>query len=191
MIEKSREIVWALWLTLLITHMAPGQTSAWQVSPTGSSASLRGLAVANQSTGSQPVIWASGSKGTILVSVDRGQSWKNVGPAKHAELEFRSLHAWNEKQAIVASAGTPAIVLKTTDGGTTWQEVWRDSRPQAFFDGLKFLDATRGVLFGDPIDGHFVVLTTKDAGASWQQVLPARCRWFKKLKLRLRPATRP
>ncbi len=117
-----------------------------------------------------PALWASGAKGTILLSNDLGRTWQRVGPTNFPELEFRSLHAWNSREAIVASAGTPAIVLKTADAGRTWREVHRDPHPQAFFDGLKFIDSQRGVLFGDPIDGRLAVLTTKDKGESWQAV---------------------
>ncbi len=136
----------------------------------GSQASLRGLSVTAHSTTNQPVVWASGSKGTILITSDLGKQWQSVGPAAYPELEFRSLHAWNEQSAMVASAGTPAIVLKTTDAGKSWREVYRDAHPKAFFDGLKFIDEKRGVLFGDPIDGCFTVLTTEDAGESWRMV---------------------
>lgn len=142
----------------------------WQESSTGSAASLRGIAVGTHAANGKPAIWASGSKGTILISQDMGHEWQSIGPTSYPELEFRSLHAWNERQAIVASAGTPAIVLKTIDAGKSWREVHRDAHPKAFFDGLKFIDDRRGVLFGDPIDGRFTVLTTQDAGETWQAI---------------------
>ena len=142
----------------------------WQESSTGSQASLRGIAVASHTVTGKTALWASGSKGTILVSNELGKTWQAIGPAAYPELEFRSLHAWNERQAIVASAGTPAIVLKTDDAGKSWREVHRDAHPKAFFDGLKFIDDRRGVLFGDPIEGRFTVLTTQDAGETWQAI---------------------
>ena len=142
----------------------------WQELPTGSSASLRGLSAAPSSTGAGAVVWATGSQGTVLLTRDLGKQWHSVGPSQYAELEFRSVHAWNERQAIVASAGTPAIVLKTDDAGKSWREVHRDAHPKAFFDGLRFIDAQRGCLFGDPIDGRFTVLTTTNGGESWQIV---------------------
>jgi photosystem II stability/assembly factor-like uncharacterized protein len=162
-----------VWLSLLMTSVCcVAGEPRWNESRTGSDASLRGLAVAQHAQSSQPVIWASGAKGTILLSSDLGQTWQKIGPPQYADLEFRSLHAWNERQAIVASAGTPAIVLKTEDAGKSWREVHRDEHPKAFFDGLKFIDDQRGVLFGDPIDGRFAVLTTSDAGQTWRSVSP-------------------
>lgn len=161
-----------LLILVAITNLsfAAADDPKWTESTTGSSASLRGLAVAQHAGTTEPVLWASGAKGTILQSTDVGKSWQAIGPAEYPQLEFRSLHAWNEREAIVASAGTPAIVLKTADAGETWREVHRDPHPQAFFDGLKFIDTRRGVLFGDPIDGRLTVLTTKDAGKTWQAV---------------------
>ncbi|MCC6509197.1 MAG: oxidoreductase [Pirellulaceae bacterium] len=146
----------------------------WRETSTGSDASLRGVAVARHSTTDRPVVWAAGAKGTVLHSLDQGRQWTRCSPMGHDQLEFRSLFAWNERQAIVASAGTPAIVLKTDNAGQTWREVYRDVHPQAFFDCLKFIDDQRGVLFGDPVEGRFTVLTTSDSGESWQAIDPQR-----------------
>lgn len=157
----------------VLMGMCTADEPQWQESNTGSSASLRGLVVATETATTATTttaIWATGSKGTVLLSNDLGKSWLSVGPAAYPELEFRSVHAWNDRQAMVASAGTPAIVLKTDDAGKTWREVHRDPHPKAFFDGLKFIDQRRGVLFGDPIDGRFTVLTTSDAGESWRTI---------------------
>ncbi len=167
-----KTIIAVMLLASFLMNTPSHAQSVWRESATGCEASLRGLAVAPHSTSGAPVLWASGSKGTILVTEDLGQNWRTCGPAKYPELEFRSLVAWNERQAIVASAGTPAIVLKTDDAGKSWREVLRDEHPKAFFDGLKFFDARRGVLFGDPIDGRFAVFTTDDAGENWRRVPP-------------------
>ena len=172
--KKWRDKKWSLFVFSMIcipwSTIALAAEPQWQESSTGSTASLRGVAVANHTSTGKPTLWASGSKGTILVSNDIGQTWQSISPAAYPELEFRSLHAWNERQAIVASAGTPAIVLKTDDAGQSWREVHRDAHPKAFFDGLKFIDDRRGVLFGDPIDGRFTVLTTQDSGETWQAI---------------------
>lgn len=144
----------------------------WQELSTGSTASLRGLAVSESPTGVS--IWAAGAKGNVLRTSDLGKSWTLCGPAEFPELEFRSIHAWSSQEAVIASAGSPAIILRTADGGRTWQAVHRDSNPAAFFDGLRFHDGTRGIVFGDPLDGKFVVLRSSDGGRRWQGIDPDR-----------------
>ncbi len=170
-----------LWLVALSFQAARGQDSsgavrshqvathqiAWELGPTGSPASLRGL-----SAPGDEVIWACGSGGTVLRSTDGGSGWIECGPDDFSELEFRSIHAWDAQSACIASAGTPAVVLKTEDAGTTWREVYRHPAPEAFFDGLKFFDDQRGVVFGDPIAGVFCILESSDGGEHWQAITP-------------------
>lgn len=135
---------------------------SWELGPTGSRASLRGLSAA-----SDDVIWTCGSHGTVLRSLDAGSSWIECGPSDFSELEFRSIHAWDARSACIASAGSPAVILRTEDGGNVWREVYRHRSSVAFFDGLKFWDQRRGIVFGDPIDGTFCILETTDGGEQW------------------------
>lgn len=141
----------------------------WELGPTGSRASLRGLSAAGDD-----VIWTCGSHGTVLRSLDGGSSWMECGPSEFPELEFRSIHAWDAHSACIASAGSPAVVLRTADGGITWREVYRHHSPAAFFDGLKFWDQRRGIVFGDPIDGAFCILQTTDGGERWHALAPEK-----------------
>lgn len=136
----------------------------WELGPTGTQASLRGLSAAGDLS-----IWACGSEATVIRSSDGGSSWVECGPRNFASLEFRSLHAWDENSACIASAGSPAVILRTKDGGATWQEVFRHESEKAFFDGLKFWDSKRGIVFGDPLGGRLCVLESIDGGLSWYE----------------------
>ena len=143
----------------------------WLETPTGTSAGLRAVAVAKHSTEeATQVVWASGAKGTVVTTSDRGRTWRNCGPREFQTLEFRSIHAWSEKRAIIASAGTPALILITDDAGESWQEVHRNDNPKSFLDGMRFLDQRQGVVFGDPIEGRFEVLRTLDGGRRWTTI---------------------
>ena len=97
-------------------------------------------------------------------STDSGSSWIECGPGNYDQLEFRSIHAWDAQTACIASAGTPAVILQTQDAGLTWRIAYEHASPQAFFDGLKFWDAQRGIAFGDPLDGRLLIVETLDAG---------------------------
>jgi photosystem II stability/assembly factor-like uncharacterized protein len=144
-------------------------TPAWQVTPTGSAARLRGL-----SPVSAQVAWASGSLGTVLRTVDGGRSWSSVGPPGTADLQFRDIEAFDAWNAVILSIGEAdqSRVYVTDDGGTTWTETFRNDEPLAFYDCLAFFDHRHGLALSDPVAGHFRILSTSDGGRSWV-VLPS------------------
>lgn len=136
---------------------------AWEIGPTGSTASFRGIS----SPGDRNVVWICGSKSTVLMSKDGGSGWSDVSPAL-GELELRSIRAFSAQRAVIASAGTPATIMLTEDAGKTWREVYRHEAKSAFFDSMQFWDDRRGIVVSDPVDGHFLLVETHDGGASWQ-----------------------
>jgi photosystem II stability/assembly factor-like uncharacterized protein len=142
------------------------QDDFWRVLPTGTSVSLRGLEMCSDGE----TVWACGSNSTVIRSDNLGKSWKTVSPIGFEKLEFRSITAWDSQRAMIASAGTPAVVLATKDGGQTWQEILRRPEEKAFFDALKFFDKQRGILFSDPVDDKWLILITSDGGQKWQEV---------------------
>ena len=73
---------------------------AWHDTPTGSTASLRGLSAVSAN-----VAWASGSAGTVLRTTDRGATWQSVGPPGTATLQFRDIEAFGANKALILSIG--------------------------------------------------------------------------------------
>ena len=114
--------------------------------------------------------WASGAGGTWLRTTDAGKSWISGTVPGAERLDFRSLAAFDAQRAIVLSAGSPARMFRTTDGGANWREVYRNEAPGIFFDALRFADRSRGYALADPIDGHFVLMETRDAGETWTEL---------------------
>lgn len=135
----------------------------WQLQKTSSTASLRGLS---------PVdclcAYVSGSRGTVLRTVDGGGTWESIGPAGKQALDFRSVYALDAQHAWIANAGSPAQIYRTSDGGRSWALVHEDRRAAAFFDAMAFCDAQHGLVFGDPIDGRMELLATADGGEHWR-----------------------
>lgn len=113
------------------------------------------------------VIWVSGSKGTFARSTNGGNSLEVNQIKGYENSDFRDIEAFDEQKAIVMSSGYPAIILKTINGGKTWKEVFRKNDSAYFLDAMDFWDEQRGVMVGDPINGHFVILQTFDAGDTW------------------------
>ncbi|MFA9213391.1 MAG: WD40/YVTN/BNR-like repeat-containing protein [Candidatus Methylacidiphilales bacterium] len=130
-----------------------------------SKTSFRGLSVVNDS-----VIWVSGSKGTFAKSVDGGKTFVFTQLPDYTKSDFRDIEAFDEKEAIMISSGSPAYILKTEDGGNTWEEVYKNMDSAVFLDGMDFWNKTRGVIVGDPIKNHFLLLYTIDGGANWKEM---------------------
>ncbi len=139
--------------------------SQWRNLTTNSTASLRGLAAV-----SKKVCWASGSEGTVLRTTDGGETFRNVPPSyeKYKTLQFRDIHAFDQNSALIISAGLPAVILKTKNGGKTWTETYRNETQGVFFDAMDFWDSKRGMAFSDAPDDKLFIIETKDGGNSWQ-----------------------
>jgi len=138
----------------------------WILQLSGTTASLRGISAV-----SDTVVWASGTSGTFLRTLDGGAHWTAATVPGATDLDFRALHAFNRDTAILLSIGTgdKSRLYKTTDAGATWSLLYTNPDSQGFFDAIQFWDATHGILIGDPVQGYFTVMTTSDAGITWQR----------------------
>ena len=144
---------------LLLSGISLGQTI--KVLTQGQPTSIRGLSVPNDST-----IWASGSKGFVSKSVDGGQRFRWLLVAGYEERDFRDIEAIDSSTAIIMAVAEPAIILKTTDGGKSWNKVFEDSTKGMFLDAMDF-NGNQGVVVGDPIDGKVFLAQTNDLGNTW------------------------
>src|SRR5262245_7408727 len=140
--------------------------ATWELVATPTKQSLRGLAVVDAS-----VVWAGGTEGTLLRTIDGGQTWQDVAPPDSSKSDFRGIEAFDPYQAPAMVAGLPARIYRTTDGSKIWQIVHDEPRPKAIFHALAFA-GDRGYLFGDPVDGAFTLLASADRGATWTAVAP-------------------
>ncbi|MEJ7779487.1 MAG: oxidoreductase [Daejeonella sp.] len=131
----------------------------------GHKTSIRGLSVVDNS-----VAWVSGSNGWTSLTSDAGKNWTWKQVPGYEKLDFRDIEAFSEKNAIIVSAGSPAVVLRTTDSGVTWKEVYRNDSPEMFLDGMDFWDSKTGMIYGDPIKGKMQLLKTSDSGLTWQNI---------------------
>ena len=135
---------------------------------TGTSAEFRAASAPSDS-----VVWAGGSGGVVARSIDAGTTWRVDTIAGATDLFLVGIHAADQDTAVVLGTGfetSAARIYRTEDGGASWTESYTDSRDGIFLDGLAFWEEGRGVAFGDPLDGVFVVLTTADGGRSWSMV---------------------
>lgn len=159
--------LWIIWFPISLfwgcSNPEPVQESLiWEPLPALVNASLRGLCVVNDS-----VVWASGTAGTWIRSVDQGKTFI-AGQIPGADsLDLRDIHARSESEAWVLTAGSPAVIWYTHNGGKNWTEQYRNEDPDIFMDGFDFNDHKSGIAYGDPIDGQWQLVRTRDNGKHW------------------------
>jgi len=152
-------------MILFLMSIVGLRAQSTQVLQKGKDTSLRGLSVVDDS-----VAWVSGSKGWTAISKDGGKNWDWKQLKGYENLDFRDVEAFSASKAILLSSGTPAVILLTTNGGTSWKEVYRNESAEIFLDGMDFWDSGKGIVYGDPINSQLVLLQTKDGGLSWQNI---------------------
>jgi photosystem II stability/assembly factor-like uncharacterized protein len=128
----------------------------------GKRTSIRGLSVVDDS-----VAWISGSRGNIAITKDGGKNWIWQQVKGFEQSDFRYIEAFSDKKAIIMSSGTPALILKTVDGGSTWQVKYRNVDTAYFLDAMDFDSPEHGLILGDPIKGKFLLIETVNAGEDW------------------------
>lgn len=147
----------------------PAVVGAWRMQASGSTASLRGVSAVDEN-----VAWAGGSGGTYLRTVDGGATWRADTVPGMTGVEFRDVQAFSADRALLLTAGQPARVYRTEDGGRHWAAAYQAADTAAFFDGMAFWNARDGIAFSDPVGGRFLIVTTADGGRSWTTVSAER-----------------
>jgi photosystem II stability/assembly factor-like uncharacterized protein len=158
-----KKFIWAACCLCLVLLCSRVQAQYIEVLQQGRNCSLRGLSVVNNQ-----VAWVSGSKGTVGITTDGGHTWNWQQVKGFEQADFRDVEAFSDKDAIIMSSGTPALVMRTTDGGANWQTVYRNDDKAYFLDAMDFTpDGKHGFVLGDPIEGKFLLLETLDGGNHW------------------------
>lgn len=147
-----------------------GAGSDWSLTPTGTDASLRGISAVTDRH-----VWVSGSKGTVMVTKDGGATWQKRNAGLDPTADFRGIYTADGKTILLMAAGNgdKSALYRSTDAGLHWQTVHRNTIAKAFFDCITFLDPLHGFVLGDPIDGRFFLLETRDGGVHWSPVTTA------------------
>ena len=129
------------------------------------SLSFRGLSVVDNN-----VLWVSGAKGTVGRSIDGGINWKWIKVPGFEKTDFRDIEAFDKNTAVIMGVADPAYILRTSDGGESWQTVYENNTPGIFLDAMEFGDDMHGIVIGDPIDNKFFIGRTVDGGKTWQSI---------------------
>lgn len=144
------------------------QAPSWEQLKLETTASFRGLSVVDDR-----VIWASGTRGTVVRSVDGGATWRVDSIPGAATMDLRAIHARSPLVAHVAA--TAGRIWRTSDGGKSWSLQYQATDTTMFLDAITFFDDRHGLALGDPMGGRFVILVTRNGGETWVEA-PAASR---------------
>lgn len=149
--------------------IAAATGSWWSVRSTGVDSNLRGVAVVVRRSGT--TVWATGSQGTILRSVDGGNTWEPLHISGAENLDFRGVQTFDGQTVYVMSSGEgeQSRIYKSADGGATWEKQYADKRKSFFLDALACSDDKHCFALSDPVDGKFFLLSTTD-GRQWKEI---------------------
>jgi photosystem II stability/assembly factor-like uncharacterized protein len=126
---------------------------------------LRGLSVV-----SDKIVWVSGSSGAVGRSLDGGVTWQWITVPGYEKRDFRDIEAFDAKTAVIMAIAGPADILKTSDGGKTWKNVYDNDEPGMFLDAMEFWNHDSGIVIGDPLKGRFFVARSFDGGNTWHEI---------------------
>ena len=154
-------------LVILLALVGQPCRAQWVLQESGTKARLRGLSVVGPE-----VAWASGAKGTVILTIDGGKTWRPRPVPGATGLDLRDVQAIDSRTAYLLSIGEgeKSRIYKTTDGGGAWALQHTNHDPKGFLDAIAFWDADHGIVLGDPVDGRYTILTTDDGGKSWTKV---------------------
>ncbi len=139
-------------------------SAQWIKQSVNTTASFRGLSVVNEK-----IVWASGTDGTVISTIDGGKTWNVIKVPGAEKLDFRDIEAFDANIAYILSIGNgeSSRIYKTTDGGTTWIEQFRNKNEKAFFDAVACWDKNNCIAMSDPVDQKFFFVDTEDGGETW------------------------
>jgi len=121
-------------------------------------------------------VWVSGHRGTYANTTDGGASWNAYQMPDADTLQFRDLHAFNNQEVLLMSAGPGVLsqIRKTTDGGKNWKIAYLMEDSLGFLNTIEFWDNQNGLAFGDAINEGLFVLKTVDGGENWERINPEK-----------------
>jgi len=160
----------SLLFLLLVAFPSLAQTGTWARQPAGTMAWLHSVFFINQNKG-----WAAGSKGTVLYTVDGGNTWKPHGaPTGDVVRDLFFIdenNGWLVCEVNVYQLKTKdeprAYLMKTINGGENWKRIEiKGFDIDAILVRALFSRNGRGWTFGEAGS----IYTTHDSGDTWTKL---------------------
>ncbi|HPS26121.1 MAG TPA: C10 family peptidase [Bacteroidales bacterium] len=160
-----------------------GTPSAWIKQNTGFAKSSRGIR--NISIVNADVVWAAGYNGIssanpcqdFTKTVNGGATWTpgTITFTGSENFSIANFHAISDQicyACMFPSGENGGYIVKTIDGGATWNIQTSANFSNSWADFVHFFDANNGVCVGDPTSSpyEFLIYTTSNGGSTWTQV---------------------
>jgi len=105
----------------------------------------------------------------IMHTTDGGQNWDlQTDPSTMGD--YLDVYFLDENNGWVV--GYYRIILRTTDGGHSWEKISNQIPNETNYTAIKFFDANNGILCGYQKDVGGVTLITNDGGLNWTDTSP-------------------
>jgi len=106
----------------------------------------------------------------IIKSTDSGETWQFINMSAYANALVEILFLDENIGYVSGKSAKGGVVLKTTDGGTTWTEIFNTNIPGEYVWKLQILSSNTDVLFGSveseaPNSGKLI--QSFNAGSTW------------------------
>jgi len=151
----------------------------WTKMPTGTNNRLNSIFFSNPNTGYAVGVnlTTSQNHGIVLKTVNSGETWSATVVNDYlASVYFPDSltgYAVGESGGSSSSAYFP-VILKTTDGGNTWNKLSYLATSNGYFNSVFFTDASTGYVVGQGINYRASASKTTDGGETWTDLqLPA------------------
>jgi photosystem II stability/assembly factor-like uncharacterized protein len=95
--------------------------------------------------------------------------WDWITVPGYEARDFRDIEAFDENTAVIMAIAQPAHILRTENGGKSWNLVYENKTKGMFLDAMDFSSDRKGIVVGDVVNGHLFVARTKDGGRTWRE----------------------
>lgn len=151
-------------LCLPFTLLAQHALSIEEYSCPNEKNSFRAISVFDENS-----LWLASDQSQVWF-YNKQTGWRDCTPSNYPDqtILWRDIHAYSDSLALILSAGSPGIILRTENAGNTWKEVYRDDDPKIFFDAFDFKKA-KGQAFSDAQGNYLGLIESRDSGKTWQK----------------------
>jgi photosystem II stability/assembly factor-like uncharacterized protein len=148
-------------LLFLALSASPATAAADTVSDSSVPARLAAKSLLLDAAEREALWVAVGERGHILTSRDRGATWTQASVPTRALLTG----VWMHDEKLGWAVGHDETILRTADGGATWQLVHSAPAAERPLLDVWFADASHGFAVG----AYGAFLATADGGSTWQE----------------------
>ncbi|MBK8553806.1 MAG: hypothetical protein IPL53_23255 [Ignavibacteria bacterium] len=137
-------------------------------------ANIGGISIADENTA-----YACGSYeiGKIIKTTDKGATWRNVFSDESVAKTITDCYFWSADSGIAVGgyntsffAWGNSVIIKTTDGGTTWERVYISDRTGEWCWKISFLNSQTGFVSIQNDESYSHFLKTTSSGTNWTEM---------------------